>query len=90
MVGTLINFSLYSLFFAQMNFINKLISGYCTVFAFLAFLFIITNAFSVNYEANKMYKLLNHIMVYNSLSRLRFSTRNDLIIGYSTKIKVKY
>ncbi len=59
------------------------------IFAFLAFLYLITNASSVNYEANKMYKLLNHIMVYNSSSRLRFSTRNHLMIAYSTKIKVK-
>jgi hypothetical protein len=79
-VGTLINFSLYSVFFAQMNVINRLMGGYCTAFSFLAFLFIIINASSVNYEGNKMYKLLNHFMVYNSSSRLRFST----------KIKVKY
>jgi hypothetical protein len=89
MAGTIINFSLYSVFFSEMNLINKLMSGYSTVFAFLAFIFIITNASSVNYEANKMYKLLNHIMVYNSSSRLRFSRRNHLMIAYSTKIKVK-
>jgi len=87
--GTLINFYLYSLFFAQTTVIFKLTVGYGTALAFLLFLFIITNASSVNYEANKMYKLLNHIMVYNKSSQLRFLTRNDLIIAYSTKIKVK-
>jgi hypothetical protein len=55
--GALINFSLYHLFFAEMTVINKLVAGYCAAFAFLAFLFIIINASSVNYEANKMYKL---------------------------------
>jgi hypothetical protein len=87
--GTFINFYLYPLFFAEMTVINKLIGVYGVAFAFLFSLFIITNASSVNYEANKMYNLLNHIMVYNSLSRLRFSTRNDLKIAYSTKVKVK-
>jgi hypothetical protein len=87
--GAFINFSLYHLFFAEMTVILKLMTGYSTAFAFLGVLFIISNASSVNYEANKMYKLLNHIMVYNRSSRLRFSTRNDLMIAYSTKIKVK-
>jgi hypothetical protein len=89
MSGTLIIFSLYNLFFGEMTVILKLMTGYCAAFAFLGFLFTITNASSVNFEANKMYKLLNHIMVYNSCSQLRFSTRNDLIIAYSRKIKVK-
>ena len=88
-VGTLINFHLYPLFFTEMTVTQKFISGYRATFTFLGFLYLITNASSVNYEANKMYKLLNHIMVYNSSSRLRFSTRNHLLIAYSTKIKVK-
>jgi hypothetical protein len=87
--GTYINFYLYPLFFVEMTVINKSICGYGTAFAFLAFLYLIINASSINYEANKMYKLLNHITVYNSSSRLRFSTRNNLKIAYSTKIKVK-
>jgi hypothetical protein len=87
--GFFINFSLYHSFFSEMTVILKLMSGYFTAFTFQAFLFIITNVSSVNYEANKMYKLLNQIMVYNSSSRLRFSTRNNSIIAYSTKIKVK-
>ncbi len=87
--GTFINFYLYPLFFAEMTVINKLMIGYGATCVFLFVLFLITNATSVNYEANKMYRLLNHIMVYNRLSRLRFSTRNDLMIAYSTKIKVK-
>jgi hypothetical protein len=88
-VGTFINFLLYPLSFSKMTVSQKFISGYRVTIVFLGFLYIITNASSVNYEANKMYKLLNHIMVYNSLSRLRFSTRNHLMIAYSTKIKVK-
>jgi hypothetical protein len=88
-VGTLINFHLYPLFFVKMTVTQKLISGYRAAFTFLGFLFLITNASSVNYEANKMYKLLNHIMVYNDWSQMRFSTRNHLMIAYSTKIKVK-
>jgi hypothetical protein len=87
--GTFINFSLNNFFFSEMTVILKLIIGYGVAFAFLFFLLIITNASSVNYEANKMYKLLNHITVYNSLSQLRFSTRNHSMIAYSTKIEVK-
>jgi hypothetical protein len=87
--GTIINFHLHHFFFAEMTVTQKLIAGYRAAFLFLSFLFILTNASSVNFEANKMYKLLNHIMVYNSSSRLRFSTRNHLMIAYSTKIKVK-
>jgi hypothetical protein len=87
--GSFLNFSLYSLYFGKMTLTLKLMGGYGVALGFLCFLFIITNASSVNYEANKMYKLLNHIMVYNSWSQLRFSTRNDLMIAYSTKIKVK-
>jgi hypothetical protein len=70
--GFFINFSLYHSFFSEMTVILKLMSGYFTAFTFLAFLFIIINASSVNYEANKMYKLLNHIMVYNSSSQCDF------------------
>jgi hypothetical protein len=88
-LGTIINFYLYPFFFAEMDVTQKLIAGYGISFPFLAFLFILNNASSVNFEANKMYKLLNRIMVYNSSSRLRFSTRNHLMIAYSTKIKVK-
>jgi hypothetical protein len=87
--GTVMNIALYNLFFSEMSVILKLMIGYCAAFTFLAILFIITNASSVNYEANKMHKHLNHIMVYNSSSRLRFSTRNHLMMSYSTKIKVK-
>ncbi len=89
MAGAVINFSLYSLYFGKMTVTLKSIVGYFTALTFLGFLFIIINASSVNYEANKMYKLLNHIMVYNSWSQMRFSTRNHLMIAYSTKIKVK-
>jgi hypothetical protein len=88
-VGTLLNFHLYPLFFTDMTVTQKVISGYSVTIVFLGFLYLITNASSVNYEANKIYKLLNHIMVYNSSSRLRFSTRNHLMIWYSRKIKVK-
>jgi hypothetical protein len=89
MAGIIMNFHLYNFFFAKMTVTQRLVAGYRAAFPFTCFLFIITNVSSVNYEANKMYKLLNHIMVYNSSSRLLFSTRNDLMIAYSTKIKVK-
>jgi hypothetical protein len=62
---------------------------YDLVFVILIFSFIISTASSVNYEANKIYKTLNQIMVNNSLRRYGFQTRNELLNAYSRKVKVK-
>jgi hypothetical protein len=69
--------------------ISKLVVGYGLGFLALTFLLIISTASSVNYEANKIYKLLNQIIFYYGLRRIRVQTRNDLLNAYSRKIKVK-
>jgi hypothetical protein len=87
--GFLIIFCSYFLFFAKLILILKLIIGYGFAFITLTFLFIISTASSVNYEANKIYKHLNQVIVYYGLRRIRVQTRNDLLNAYSRKIKVK-
>jgi hypothetical protein len=87
--GSLIIFLSYFFFFAELTIILKVFFGYAFVLITSIFLFIISNASSVNYEANKIYKLLNQIIVYNSLRRIRYRTRNELLNAYSRKIKVK-
>jgi hypothetical protein len=87
--GALIIFLSYFYFFSKLNIILNLFFGYGLTFVTSTFLFIISTASSVNYEANKIYKLLNHVMVYNSLRRIRAQTRNQLLNAYSRKIKVK-
>jgi hypothetical protein len=87
--GSLIIFLSYFFFFAELTIVLKVFFGYAFVLITSIFLFIISTASSVNYEANKIYKLLNQIMVYNSLGRIRYRTRNELLNAYSRKIKVK-
>ncbi len=86
--GVIINFCFSFFFFAKLTLILKFIVYYGLVFLISTFLFIISTASSVNYEANKIYKPLNKIMVYNSLRRIRFKTRNQLLNAYSRKIEV--
>jgi hypothetical protein len=87
--GALLIFFILFLIFRKMTIILKLIIGYGFVFLTLTFLFIIRTASSVQCEANKIYKLLNQIKVYNSLRRIRFRTRNELLNIFSRKVKVK-
>jgi hypothetical protein len=82
--GLIINFYTYFCFFAELNIILKPFVVYGLVTGISIFLFIISTASSVNYEANKIYKHLNQIMVYYSLNHIRFKKRNF----YSQKIKV--
>jgi hypothetical protein len=84
MFGLFINFGTYFCFFAELNIILKLFAVYGLFTVISAFLFIISTASSVNYEANKIYKHLNQIMAYYSSDRIRFKTRNNL----RQKIKV--
>jgi hypothetical protein len=64
------NICVLFLFFKKLNVILKLFVCYDLVFVILIFSFTISTASSVNYEANKIYKTLNQIMVYNSLRRI--------------------
>jgi hypothetical protein len=80
--------ALYCVLFVK-DIIFKLIIGYAFVAWVLTFLFVINTASSVNYEANKSYKLLNIFMATNRSGFVRYKTRNTLIKFRSIKIKVK-
>jgi hypothetical protein len=80
--------ALYCLLFVK-DIIFKLIIGYAFVVWVLTFLFVLNTASSVNYEANKSYKLLNIFMATNRSGFVRYETRNALIKFQSIKIKVK-
>jgi hypothetical protein len=66
----LVNFGLYVFLFTDLDIIFKLITGYGSALLILIFTFTISSASSVNYEANKVYKPLNHIMANQSFKRL--------------------
>jgi len=86
--GLLINFGTYFYFFAELNIILKAFAVYGLFIVITAFLFIISTASSVNFEANKIYKHLNQISAHYSLNRISFKTRNHLLNFYLQKIKV--
>jgi hypothetical protein len=79
---------LYCLLFVK-DIIFKLIIRYAFVAWVLTFLFVLNTASSVNYEANKSYKLLNIFMATNRSGFVRYKTRNAFIKFESIKIKVK-
>jgi len=64
-IGSVITNCLYFSSFIQMNKLVKCLIEYFVIIIIISFLFIINTVSSVNYEANKSYKLLNSIMVYN-------------------------
>jgi hypothetical protein len=87
--GTLTVFDLYVLIFTELNIFLRSIIFYTFIILSLLFLLIINAASSVNYSANKVYKLLNWVMVYHRLPYERFRTRNEILNIFSRKVKVK-
>jgi hypothetical protein len=88
--GAFINFLFYCLLFVEINFTQKLIVVYISILLSTTFLLIINTASSVNYEANKVYKLLNRVMILNNIGLFnkRFKSRNKSLMAYSSKVKV--
>jgi hypothetical protein len=78
----LVNFTLYVFLFTDLNIIYMLIAGYGSVLFILIFIFIISTASSVNYEANKIYKPLNHIMAHQSFKTLSLTNKLKVNINY--------
>jgi len=64
--GSVISIALYFILFVEMDIICNIALIYAVIISIMIFLFIINTASSVNYEANKAIKLLNHIMVTNA------------------------
>jgi hypothetical protein len=87
--GTLSVFNLYLLIFTELNIILRFIVFYGFILLCFLFLFIINTASSVNYSANKVYKLLNQVMAYHRLRYERFKTRNEMLNIFLRKVKVK-
>ncbi len=79
--AALVNLALYVFLFADLNIIFKLIAGYGSVLFILIFIFIVSNASSVNYEANKIYKPLNHIMANQRYKRLSLTKKAKVNIN---------
>ena len=70
-MGSLINIILYLLLFSEINILFKIIFIFGLIIFITTFLFIINTSSSVNYEANKSYKLFNSLMASNT----RFYTK---------------
>ena len=61
--GVFIVVLIYSLFFANVPIVIRILSFYYTIFYLSLYLFIMTNASSLNSEANKSYKIFNSFYV---------------------------
>jgi hypothetical protein len=78
--------------FMEINKPVKYIIGYMITIVIISFLFIMNTASSVNYEANKSYKLLNSIMVFNirNLKKIMERKYKPLFFFRSFKVFVNY
>ena len=98
-MGSVINIVIYLILFTQMNIVVKMffIFGLCIIVA--SFLFIINTSSSVNYEANKSYKLFNSLMASNNNMKTKLRLRvisnnlnkhsnNAVLNSLSNKLKV--
>jgi hypothetical protein len=87
--GSVIINILYSILFMKLNAINKLIFIYAEIIVVTAFVLIMNTASSVNYEVNKLYKILNSVMAHNvyNLRIYHQITDNDRYL-FSMNMKV--
>ena len=99
-MGSLINSVIFMIFFSQINKFFKIPLIYGLFILIITFLLIINTSSSVNYEANKSYKLLNSLMVSNArfytkticytIPRILAQQSNNAIFNsLSNKFKVK-
>jgi hypothetical protein len=99
-MGSLINCVIFMIFFTQINKFFKFGLIYALILLIITFLIIINTSSSVNYEANKSYKILNSIVVSNARfnTNLRLFTvqrflnnhsNNSICNSLSIKLKVK-
>jgi len=89
----IINTFLYLTIFGKMITIIRVVFIYISFLFIMGFLFIINTASSVNYEANKSYKLLNQLMSSNSKLSVKvhsLSNLNEFYSRHSSNIKVQY
>jgi hypothetical protein len=86
--GSVISIALYFISFVEMEIVCEITLIYAVVISIMIFLFIINTASSVNYEANKSIKLLNHIMVSNSKPLIGINSVKGLLEILSIRVKV--
>ena len=77
-LGSVINLILYFVLFFKFNLIMKSLFAYILLLIIMKFVFIMNTASSVNYEANKSYKLLNSIMVFNNRINRKNTIKSNL------------
>ena len=87
-LGSVITNCLYFMLFIEMNIILKYLIGYFVILIIISFLFIINTVSSVNYEANKSYKLLNSIMVFNIRNHRKIMDKKYKILLFFKSFKV--
>jgi hypothetical protein len=86
--GAVVNFILCVFLIADLNIIFRFLAGYVSVLFILIFIFIVSTASSVNYEANKIYKPLNHIMANQSFKRLSLTKKVKVNINVLINLKI--
>ena len=90
-VLSIISITIYVVFLSEFGFGFKLIIFYAMVTFFCLFLFMVFTASSVNYEAKKAYKILNHLFVsmFVQMKGLQLSKRSRYsIYNINSIIKV--
>ncbi len=76
---------LYELIFTDMTPANKLIYTYIILLLIISFMLIMVSASSVNYEANKSFKILNSLMVFN-LYNNNTANKKTVYVGYKNSL----
>ena len=77
--GISISINIFIIFFSDFNIIYKIILFYAMICLFVLFLFMVFTASSVNYEAKKSYKILNHLFVSKFVQKRIIQNRKHLI-----------
>ena len=78
LLGSVITICLYVIFFTEINTFAKYLIGYFVIIIIITFLLIINTVSSVNYEANKSYKLLNSYMVFKIRAHSKINIRKKI------------
>ena len=89
-IGSLISIDLYVIFLSNSDFLIKICVFYSLVSFFCLFLFVVFTASSVNYEAKKSYKILNHLYVLLFARESKSSDQSFIFLRRPWIIKVNY
>jgi len=90
LLGSIIIINLCGILFVKMDLFFKTASIYMLMILILIFVVIMKSASSVNYEANKIYNFLNHMIAFQSHNRLESNLRLCLGKKISSRLRVSY